>query len=128
MKRHTDTPDRPRVVHFVWAAVFLLVLIWSYTSQPFGNWGAWFAFVVSTVALLVAFWDATETVDANPRGLAAILLAVLASAFNGDRAVAALQKPHPWLTVIDIALLAVTALVLVGRGYHWDKRYRKHQE
>ena len=116
-----------RSVHVVWALVYLAVLIWSITSQPSGAWGPWIAFIALVASLVVAFLDVTKTDEVSPWGLTAILVAVLAAAFDGDSAVITLARRHQFVSVIDSVLLAITFFVLVWRGWTWDRRHKQHQ-
>jgi Ca2+/Na+ antiporter len=128
MKNHIDLDIRPRFVHYLWAAIYVLLLIWGFTFQPLGAWGSWIAFIILVASLLAAFWDATETDDASYSGLVVILLAVLASAFNDDKGVATLAREHIWVLVIDLVLLALIVIVLVVRAWSWDRKHKQHQK
>jgi hypothetical protein len=125
MTIHQDLNIRPRFVYVVWAAVYLFGLVWNFTTQPLGAWGPWVAYIVLVASLLTAFWDATKTRGASLLGLTAVLLAVLASSFNGDRAAATPAREHVWVLAIDLVLLVVMFGGLARLGSNWDKRYKE---
>jgi ABC-type transport system involved in cytochrome c biogenesis permease component len=128
MKLNKALDTNARFVHVVWALAYVAVLVWTYGSQPFGDWSAWFAFLLLVTSLVWAFWDTTKTDQASSWGLLSILVGVLAAAFDGDSAVITLASQHHAVKLLDLVLLIVTLPVLICRSRRWDRRRKQHRE